>query len=158
MPISAQSPLSRRQVLLASGGLALALAGCTTRAPQEPEPAPPDPLAQLLDDHLELAAGYEVATASATSDALTGLAQNVQEQISALAGALALRAGDTPSASPPSDTAQADPAAALATVIDLEEALAITCGELALTQPAQRAPLLAALSASHQEAVEVLDD
>ncbi|WP_134323127.1 hypothetical protein [Cumulibacter soli] len=156
MPISAQSPLSRRQVLLASGGLALALAGCTTRAPQEPEPAPPDPLAELIDDHLELAAGYEAAIASAPSDALTGLAQNVQEQISALAGALALRAGDVPSPTPPSDTA--DPAAALGTVIDLEQTLVTKCGELALTQPAQRAPLLAALSASHQEAVEVLDD
>ena len=78
----------------------------------------------------------------------------VQQQISALAAALAIAPPSTPSA--PSSSAPSAPAtdaAALVTgLAQSESATSAQCRELAISQKAQRAPLLASLAASHQAA------
>lgn len=160
VPSPARTQLTRRHIFAGAAGLALLVAGCTTGAPHEPAPAPRDPLADLLDEHLALASAYAAAITAAPNDArLPGLAGNVTQQISALAGALALPTPATPSAlSDPAESPQpqSEPAALITGVRDSETLLAAHSTQLALTQTSQRAPLLASLAAAHQCAAQVL--
>jgi uncharacterized protein involved in copper resistance len=163
VPNPAQTPLTRRHVLAGAAGIALLLTGCTTGAPRAPEPAPRDPLAALMDEHAALAAAYsEAITAAPTDPRLPGLAGNVAQHITALAGALAVAppsAGAEPTASPSATEATdhaPDPAALVSGIRDGESALAARCRELALSQNSVRAPLLASLAAAHGCAAAVL--
>lgn len=166
MPHPAQTSFTRRQILVGVAGVAL-LAGCTTGPPVEPEPVRPDPLAELLDEHVALAAVYTQALASGAADArLTGLAGNLDQHIQALAGALAVPQPSVPSATSgststppgtePGSGAVPDPVAQLGPIRDGEAALAARTRELAIGQRPQRAALLASIAAAHQCAVEVL--
>jgi hypothetical protein len=163
VPNPAQSSLTRRHVLAGAAGIALLLTGCTTGAPREPEPAPRDPLADLMDEHVALAAAYsEAITAAPTDPRLPGLAGNVTQHITALAGALAVpppSADAEPTASPgatESTGTAPDPGTLVSGIRDGESALAARCRELALSQKSARAPLLASLAAAHGCAAEVL--
>ena len=155
MPHLRDTLLTRRVVLAGSAALMAALAGCSTGAPK-PAPAPPkDPLENLLDAHVTLRTAYDDAIVAVPTDArLPALRGNVEQQISALAAALAIAPPSTPPA--PSSSAPSAPAtdaAALVTgLAQSESATSAQCRELAISQKAERAPLLASLAASHQAA------
>lgn len=160
--MSATGPdlLSRRQLLAGTVVLGAALAGCTGAPVPAPEP-PRDPLEDLLDEHVTLRDQYDAALAVTADDArLLGMRANVDEHVAALAAALAMAPPATSaSGSASSGTASEpppDPAAQRTGIVELEKALSLRCRELAISQPAERAPLLASLTASHNAAAGAL--
>lgn len=165
VPNPAPIPLTRRRLLAGAAGLALLITGCATGAPRAPDPAPRDPLADLLDEHVSLAAAYRAAATELPDDPrLPGLGANLEQQITALAGALAVpappvptpAAGEAGAAEPSASVSAADPATLVGTLRERETQLATQCGQLALQQQTDRAPLLASLCAAHRCAAEVL--
>lgn len=150
--------VTRRHVLAGVAGVATVLAGCTTGAPRQPTPAPRDPLADLLDEHLALAAAYARAIPAHPEDPrLAGLADNATGHIDALAGALATAPPPTTAAEAPTTTPGAGPAGLLLELRERETALADRCSQLALTESARRAPLLASIATAHRCAATVLE-
>lgn len=157
------SLLSRRQLLAGTAVLGVALAGCTGAPVPAPQP-PRDPLEDLLDEHVALRDQYDSAIPIAAGDTrLAGLRANVDEHVAALAAALAMTppSGSAASSASRSDSSSAppappDPATLVASLAQAEGALHAHCRELAIAQRAERAPLLASLTASHSAAAGAL--
>ncbi|WP_158716479.1 hypothetical protein [Blastococcus sp. Marseille-P5729] len=154
--------LSRRRLLAGGAVLGAALAGCTGAPAPPPEP-PRDPLEDLLDEHVALRDQYDAAIAAAPDDSrLAGMRANVDEHVAALAAALAMTPPEgAPQASASGSAAaspapSADPATLVPALAQAELALHAHCRELAIAQRAERAPLLASLTASHGAAAGVL--
>lgn len=155
--------LSRRTLLRATSAVALLYAtGCSV-GQAEPEPTPPaDPLQAILDDHLALRWQYRdtIDAFPEVSARLNPLLANLDAQVAALAGALALEPPDTstpptPSASSGSaasgtpDPGAANPTQALASLAAAEEAAVADLHPLLLATTRQRAPLVGSLIAAH---------
>lgn len=153
--------LNRRQLLIGSAGAALLVAGCSTAAPRLPEPAPIDPLQELLDEQVALERTYRLARVADADPVLHSLADNASEHVLALANALAMpapTADSSPSATSDATATHAptDPAQLRVLLRDGETLAAARCVEAALHAPRERVALLAALSASHHCAAQVL--
>ncbi|WP_228389578.1 hypothetical protein, partial [Cumulibacter manganitolerans] len=92
MPDPLAARLTRRHVLAGAAALTLTLAGCTTGAPAPAATPPKDPLEDLLAAHVALRSAYDVAVATVAGDTrLAPLRANVDQHVTALAGALAVR-------------------------------------------------------------------
>lgn len=164
MPDKPPATLTRRSLLAGSAVLAVTLAGCTTGAPK-PVPEPPrDPLQDLLDAHVSLLSAYDDAIAAVPADTrLAGLRANTDQHVGALAGALAVRPpsssaapGPASGATGPASAPPPDPATLVPALAQQEAAVAAQARELAISEPAERAPLLASIAASHAGASVVL--
>ena len=160
--------VARRSVLIGGTvGAGLLLAGCTSDGPSGAAPTappPPDPLLAELADERRLVAAYDATMAR--YPALRGRLTAVRADHAAHAAALgqALGPAATPSASPgsasptqtPTPTAAATAGAALAALRAAERSAASARGTVALTAPADRARLLAGISASEASHLAVL--
>ncbi|WBB94566.1 hypothetical protein [Verrucosispora sp. WMMC514] len=147
----------RASALLALGGAAAPLAGCGLLDRDEPPP-PPDPLAPLLDESRQLAAGLRAAATAHPDLAarLLPLAESHEAhatEIARLTGAATASAAPTatPSGSPPTDRS-----ATLAALRRSEragrEAAIRACAEA----PAERVALLGSVAAARATHLEAL--
>lgn len=155
MPDLRTLTVSRRAMLAGAGVLAAGLAGCTTAAPRPEPEAPADPLEALLEAQTALVSAYDAAIMLLPAEArLAGLRTNAAEHAKAIAGALAAVLPSSSSAA--GSSAVPDPASVLADLASRESVLATQCRQLAISEPAKRAPLLASMSAAHSAAAAVL--
>ncbi|MGN9776767.1 hypothetical protein ACTMS0_13520 [Micromonospora sp. H33] len=145
----------RAGALLALGGAVAPLTGCDPF--DRGEPPAPDPLAPLVDEALALAAAYrEAATAH---PALAGRLTPIAEAHAAHAAELARVARVTlPSATAPATPGApaVDPDAALAALRDREKAARETATRACAEAPAERAALLASVTAARATHLEAL--
>jgi hypothetical protein len=163
--------VARRSVLIGgSVGAGLLLAGCTSGEPASPAPTtppPPDPLLAELADERRLIGAYDATIAR--YPALRARLEPVRADHAAHAAALVTALGPAvPTTSPapaPTSSATATPsgspvpgtaAAAVAALRAAERAAASARGTVTLTAPADRARLLAGISASEASHVVVL--
>jgi Ferritin-like domain len=169
-----------------SVGIGLLVAGCTADGPSDPapsSPAPPDPLLAELADERTLIAAYDATMARhpALRPRLSAVRDDHAAHAAALVTALGPAAPPSPAASPsvspptvspptgdgssgaaPSGTVPsgspvpATVGAAVAVLRAAERAAASARGTVALTAPADRARLLAGISACEASHVAVL--
>lgn len=149
--------LSRRRLLAltGAGGLAVALAGCTSGGPTTAlATPPPDQLGGVLERHRALRAAYEAAIAGLPdlSGQLEPLRVETDAHVSALEQALARPKADatTPAAAP------GGAGEALAALAQAEQAAADELIALVPAAAARRAPLLGSIAASCACHVELL--
>ncbi len=143
----------RLGALLTLGGAVTPLVGCD---PFDRDPAPPDPLAPMIDEALALAAAYrDAATAHPTlADQLTPITEAHAAHAAELAR---LTETAPPSATPtPSTTPTLDPDAALTGLREREQAASETAFQACLAAPAERAALLASIAAARASHLEAL--
>lgn len=168
--------VARRTVLISgSMGVGLLVAGCTAGSPSSPAPTSPpapDPLLAELADERSLIAAYDATMARypALRARLTSVRDDHAAHAAALVAALGPAASPTSSpasspASSPTGTPTAAPSgspvprtvgAAVAVLRAAERSAASARGTVALTAPADRARLLAGISASEASHVAVL--
>jgi hypothetical protein len=164
--------VARRSVLIGGTvGAGLLLAGCTPDGPSSPAPTtapPPDPLLAELADERRLVAAYDatIARYPALRARLAAVRTDHAAHAAALATALgpAATPSTTQSATPdtatptptPTQTVAATVGAALGALRAAERSAAAARGTVALTAPADRARLLAGISASEASHLAVL--
>jgi hypothetical protein len=175
--------VARRSVLIGgSVGVGLLVAGCTSDGPSDPAPTsppPPDPLLAELADERTLIAAYDATMVRhpALRARLSAVRDDHAAHAAALVTALGPAAPPSPAATTPATVSptvspstgvgsggtqpsgSAVPATAGAAVAVLraaERAAASARGTVALTAPADRARLLAGISASEASHVAVL--
>jgi hypothetical protein len=160
--------VARRSVLIGgSVGAGLVLAGCTSGepAPAPTTPPPPDPLLAELADERRLMGAYDatIARYPALRARLGPVRADHAAHAAALVTALGPAAPTTSAAPTPSTTATPSgspvpgtAAAAVAALRAAERAAASARGTVALTAAADRARLLAGISAAEASHVVVL--
>jgi hypothetical protein len=168
--------VARRRVLIGGTvGAGLLLAGCTSDGPSGSAPTtppPPDPLLAELVDERRLIAAYDatIGRYPALRARLTAVRADHAAHAAALVTALGAEAPVSPSASvsrsagpsatggapSPTPAVAATAGAALAALRAAERSAASARGTVALTAPADRARLLAGISASEASHLAVL--